>query len=129
MNKIRQIALYRALFLFLAMGAVLTMPSCKKYGDPAAAGMTETVMKKNESNKKVGHFIETTLVANTSGYNAARIDPTLVNAWGLAFSSTGIAWISSQGGHVSDVYNSEGGNVLGPVHIPSPVAAEGGNPT
>lgn len=78
--------------------------------------------------KKIGHFIQTNLVSDVSGW-APHIDPTLVNAWGLAWSPTGIAWIGSQAGHVSNVYNSEGNTVLGPVNIPSPGASTGGNPT
>ena len=78
--------------------------------------------------KKIGHFTQTNLVSDVMGW-APHIDPTLVNAWGLAWSPTGIAWIGSQSGHVSDVYNREGGTVLGPVNIPSPGGTTGGNPT
>jgi uncharacterized protein (TIGR03118 family) len=78
--------------------------------------------------KKIGHFTQTNLVSDVMGW-AAHTDPTLVNAWGLAWSPTGIAWVGSQGGNVSDVYNSEGNTILGPVNIPSPVGTTGGNPT
>jgi uncharacterized protein (TIGR03118 family) len=129
MNKIKSIALQRPAFLLLAFIALFSIPSCKKYNGESSSAADDVGMKKNQSNKKVGHFTQVNLVANTTGYNAARIDPTLINAWGLAFSASGIAWVSSQGGHVSDVYNSEGGTVLGPVNIPLPAAPEGGNPT
>ena len=78
--------------------------------------------------KKIGHFTQTNLVADVMGW-ANHTDPTLINAWGLAWAPSGIAWIGSQGGHVSDVYNSEGNTVLGPVNIPSPGGSTGGNPT
>ncbi|HEY6954647.1 MAG TPA: TIGR03118 family protein, partial [Flavisolibacter sp.] len=78
--------------------------------------------------KKIGHFTQTNLVSDVTGW-APHIDPTLVNAWGLAWSPSGIAWIGSQGGHVSNVYNNAGTTVLGPVNIPSPGGTTGGNPT
>jgi uncharacterized protein (TIGR03118 family) len=53
----------------------------------------------------------------------------LKNAWGIAFSATGTPWIGAQAGHVSTVYNREGGTQLAPVNIPSPGGTEGGNPT
>ena len=60
--------------------------------------------------------MQVNLVANNNEYGAARIDPVLMNAWGLTFSPNGIAWIGAQAGHVSTVYNGEGAFVLGPVH-------------
>ena len=82
-----------------------------------------------KSVKQIKDFVQINLVANNSEYPPARIDPVLINAWGLAFSPNGFAWIGAQGGHVSTVYNSEGGQVRPPVNIPSPGGAVGGNPT
>ncbi|HVG14808.1 MAG TPA: TIGR03118 family protein [Chitinophagaceae bacterium] len=79
--------------------------------------------------KMVGEFKQVNLVANKEGYGATRIDPLLINAWGIAFSSGGTPWIGSQGGHVSPVYNSEGAQARPPVNIPSPGGPTGGNPT
>jgi len=101
---------------------------CKKTATPAA-GSEEILSSSDNSGKQVGQFMQVNLVANNNEYGAARIDPVLMNAWGLTFSPNGIAWIGAQAGHVSTVYNGEGAFVLGPVHIPSPGAAEGGNPT
>jgi len=78
--------------------------------------------------KKIGHFSQTNLVSDVAGW-AAHTDPTLINAWGLAWAPSGIAWIGSQAGHVSNVYDREGNTVLGPVTIPSPGGTTGGNPT
>ena len=74
-------------------------------------------------------FTQVNLVGNNDEYNPARVDPLLVNGWGLAFSPTGIAWISAEGTGVSTVYNSEGSQVLPAVSIPSPGGATGGHPT
>jgi uncharacterized protein (TIGR03118 family) len=74
-------------------------------------------------------FTQVNLVGNNDEYGASRVDPLLLNAWGLTFSPTGIAWLSAQAAGVSTVYNSEGLQVLPAVSIPSPGGATGGNPT
>jgi len=74
-------------------------------------------------------FRQVNLVANNNEYDPSNVDPKLLNAWGLAFSGNGIAWISSQAGHVSTIYDKEGNTLLAPVNIPSPRGATGGNPT
>jgi len=77
------------------------------------------------------NFNQVNLVGNNDEYGNPHIDPHLLNAWGLSFSSTGIAWISSQAGHVSTVYDKDG-NMLAArpeVAIPSPTATTGGMPT
>src|ERR1700761_1438734 len=63
-------------------------------------------------------FQEVVLVANNAIYHPGLVDPTLVNAWGLAWSPTGIAWPNSQGGHVSELYTADGAMVRPPVKIP-----------
>ncbi|MEP7142883.1 MAG: TIGR03118 family protein [Ferruginibacter sp.] len=83
----------------------------------------------NHPGKLKRNFSQINLVANSGAYMATRQDPTLVNAWGLAFSSGGTAWPASQGGHVSQVYSSEGVEARPPVNIPSPAGPTGGNPT
>ncbi|MBC7888115.1 MAG: TIGR03118 family protein [Ferruginibacter sp.] len=79
--------------------------------------------------KQKRSFAQINLVANSDGYMATRLDPLLINPWGLAFSSGGTPWIGSQGSHVSNVYNSEGAQVRPAVNIPSPGGPTGGNPT
>jgi uncharacterized protein (TIGR03118 family) len=66
---------------------------------------------------------ETDLISNVKGA-ALVTDPTLVNAWGLAFNPSGIAWISANGSGISNVYNAQGAQVIPSVTIPSP---QGGN--
>lgn len=80
-------------------------------------------------NKELKDFKQVNLVGNNNEYSPAHIDPLLVNAWGIAFTGNGIAWIGSQAGHVSTVYDREGATVRPAVNIPSPVASTGGNPT
>jgi uncharacterized protein (TIGR03118 family) len=109
-----------SVFLLLVL---LIAPGCQKLLDKLPD------LGHNKPPLMVGDFNQVNLVANTAAYNATRIDPLLVNAWGIAFSSGGTPWIGSQGGHVSPVYNSEGAQARAAVAIPSPGGPTGGNPT
>jgi len=118
----------------LAVLASLLFVGCQKEGRSTnelnQQDMLSASAQKQNENKKIGHFNQVNLTANRAGYGAMNIDPLLQNAWGIAFSSGGTPWIGSQAGHVSNVYNPEGVPIaLNPVHIPNPVATEGGNPT
>jgi len=75
-------------------------------------------------------FTQVNLVGDNDEYNPARIDPALVNAWGITFSSGGTVWISAEATGKSTVYNKDG-VILGisPVSIPSPTETVGGHPT
>jgi uncharacterized protein (TIGR03118 family) len=74
-------------------------------------------------------FSTVNLVASDATFTGARVDTHLLNGWGLAFSGTGTAWISSPGDHSAVVYNSTGAQVLAPVSIPTHGATTGGIPT
>ncbi len=74
------------------------------------------------------NFKQVNLVANTSEYQPVTVDPTLLNAFGIAWSPNGIAWVNSVGGHVSELYSAEGAIVRTPVNIPSPADTIGGLP-
>jgi uncharacterized protein (TIGR03118 family) len=120
-------------FLFLAAIAV-TFSGCKKSIDAPASGSSLQEKSEHtgsdENGKKIGHFNEVNLISSSAEYNPLRLDPTLINAWGIAFAPSGIPWVSSQGGHVSEVYDREGIPLaISPVHIPLPGLTEGGNPT
>jgi uncharacterized protein (TIGR03118 family) len=75
------------------------------------------------------NFEQVNLVDNNGEYNAPHTDPQLINAWGLTFTPNGIAWVNSESGHVSAVYDKEGGTIRPPVAIPSPTGADDGHPT
>lgn len=85
--------------------------------------------KSNDSKEDLRNFVVANLVDNNGRYGARHQDPTLINAWGLAFSPTGIAWVNSNGGWVSEVYTAEGAMLRPPVRIPTPTDTMGGNPT
>ena len=100
---------------------IISFSSCHKVG--------EYWHGKDHSKQDLGNLTQVNLVANNASYGASRVDPNLLNAWGIAFSATGTPWISSTGAGVSVIYNREGIQVLAPVNIPSPGGATGGTPT
>jgi uncharacterized protein (TIGR03118 family) len=85
--------------------------------------------KANMNNQDLQNFQQVNLVANSSAYSPVLVDPTLHNAWGLAWAPSGIAWVNSMGGHVSELYTGEGAIVRPPIGIPSPTDTIGGLPT
>jgi uncharacterized protein (TIGR03118 family) len=118
--------------LFFILSFILFNPGCQKnHEEPAIAPDEELsdMAARGGGDHPLNDFKQVSLVANDAMYGAARVDTVLINAWGIAFSAGGVPWIGSQGGHVSTVYNREGGQQLAPVHIPSPAGNEGGNPT
>ena len=72
---------------------------------------------------------QTNLVADTAGYGAAKIDPALKNAWGIAVNPTGVVWISANHSATSPVYDKTGATLRPPVTIPSVNAGDPGAPT
>lgn len=90
--------------------------------------MSDNALSKKPLKQKK-NFVQTNLVANTSAYNASRVDPLLQNAWGLAFTPNGFAWISAQEAHVSTIYTGEGAQVRPAVTVPTSGGATGGDPT
>lgn len=62
-------------------------------------------------------YHQTNLVADVAGYGAARVDPALVNPWGISFSPTSPLWISAAGTSVSVVYDKDGLTRIPPVTI------------
>jgi uncharacterized protein (TIGR03118 family) len=74
-------------------------------------------------------FQQVNLVANNSNYGAVTVDPTFVNGWGIAFASSGPAWVSAEGTGLSTIYNAAGAILRAPVTIPTNGASTGGSPT
>lgn len=109
----------------------LLVSGCQKTFDRQMNSQQLDAMNSN-SRKPVmqkKNFSQTNLVANNSSYGAARVDPLLQNAWGLAFSPNGFAWISANGASVSTVYTGEGAQVRPAVAIPSATSSTGGTST
>lgn len=76
------------------------------------------------------NFTIVNMVASDASITAGRIDPKLINAWGISFSAGGTPWISSTGDHSTAVYNgTTGAQQLAAVTIPTHGATTGGLPT
>ena len=84
---------------------------------------------KNNTPKALKDFNQVNLVSNSSAFSPAHNVAALQNAWGLAFSSGGTAWVNAEAGHISALYDKEGVTVRTPVNIPSPTDTIGGSPT
>jgi uncharacterized protein (TIGR03118 family) len=98
----------------------------------AIAVLVFTTIASRADNKKEG-FDWTNLVSDIAGV-AERVDPNLVNPWGIVPSSNNTIWIANNGTGTSTLYNTDGvpvpvGNPL-VVAIPTAAAnTEGANPT
>src|ERR1700744_67015 len=65
------------------------------------------------------NIIQTNLVSNNAGANAAKTDTNLANAWGLAANPNGAIWVSSNHKSLTTVYDSTGQTLIPPVTIPT----------
>lgn len=100
---------------------LMVISSCKKEIKESAPLESQAQAEKD--------FTQVNLVGDNDEYSPARIDPNLVNGWGIAISPGGTFWVSSEGKGVSLVYNKDGGEVRAAVSIPSPGSASGGHPS
>jgi uncharacterized protein (TIGR03118 family) len=68
---------------------------------------------------------ETNLFADTDA-GAAKVDPNLLNPWGLAFNPTGPAWISDNHTGLATLYTTAGGGAIVPLVVQIPLPDGGG---
>jgi len=113
------------------MSAVILVnfSSCRKSDAETNASLASVSAANKQNPQSVKDFTQVNLVGNNAEYNPARIDPLLVNAWGISFSTGGTIWISAEGTGKSAVYNKDGNQVLAAVTIPSSTGPSGGHPT
>lgn len=105
------------------------MPGRKSMLVVALAAIAFSCNKPPADTHALRDFKQVNLVANTSEYHPVTIDPTLLNGFGIAWSPGGVAWVNSVGGHVSELYTSEGAIVRSPIKIPSSSDTVSGLPT
>lgn len=119
--------------LWVALCLLLITTGCKKNIETPVDDLNSSSHKGNIPDEKRfnrNDFDQVNLVGNDNTFNPARVDPNLVNAWGMAFVPSGPDWISSQAMGLSVIYNTLGADVRPPVTIPSPGSAtDGGHPT
>jgi len=92
-------------------------------------GFSVSCRKANIDKNDLRDFDQVNLVSNNGADGPVLNDPTLQNAWGIAWSPTGIAWVNSEASHLSHLYTGEGAIVRPAVNIPSPTDTIGGAPT
>jgi len=74
-------------------------------------------------------YAETKLVANVAALGASIVDPNLANPWGLAFSPTGVLWVSDNHSGTATLYDAAGAKLPLVVTIPPGAGATRGAPT
>jgi uncharacterized protein (TIGR03118 family) len=84
---------------------------------------------KDDKTTSSTNFTQVNLVGNSATYAGVRVDPNMLNGWGIAFGPTGAAWVSAEGSGTSAVYDKDGNQVLAAVTIPSATASTGCHPT
>jgi uncharacterized protein (TIGR03118 family) len=92
-------------------------------------GLFVSCQKANFDKNDLRDFQQVNLVSNNGANGPVLTDPSLQNAWGIAWSPTGIAWVNSEASHLSHLYTGEGAIVRPAVNIPSPTDTIGGAPT
>jgi uncharacterized protein (TIGR03118 family) len=126
----KQMLLSTKVGLIPLLAMILLNFSCKKNFEKSA---DQSVSAASLSSEKIPQslkdFTQVNLIGDEDEYNPARIDPLLVNAWGMSFSPGGVVWVSAEATGKSFVVNKDGGQILPPVSIPSPTDTVGGHPT
>ncbi|MGE5411391.1 MAG: TIGR03118 family protein [Clostridiales bacterium] len=124
---------YQFIFASIVVFLILIISGCTDNAPTVAPGTADksgnTQLNKASGENEKNAYQQTNLVSDISGFSAARIDPNLVNAWGLAVSPTGNFWISANGTGLSVVYDNMGNQTLPPVTIPTVNNAPGGTPS
>lgn len=115
MSTVKSAIYPKAIFLLIILSIIIG--SCHKDENNSSTSGSTT------------NFTRVNLVSNNSQDSGVKVDASLVNGWGIAFSPTGNPWVSSADGSVALAYDASGNQVLPPVSIPSASASTGGHPT
>src|SRR5260370_17741325 len=73
-------------------------------------------------------YVQHNLVSDLQGA-ADRVDPALVNPWGIVASPTSPFWVADNASGLSTLYNGSGGMIALKVAIPAPGGKPGGAAT
>lgn len=125
--KKRKLTMQRIALSFLLL--VVVFSGCKKNDPEAGSTGKDNSLASRPHPMNLRGFEQINLVSDVAEYNPRHIDVNLVNAWGIAFSATGIPWISSADKGLSVIYDTSGNTVRPPVSIPFHGDPNGGNPT
>ena len=103
------------------------------YRSAVAAGLVAVVACSSDNSPTTPvlptAYAETKLVADDASLGATTLDASLVNPWGIAFSSGGTMWVSDNGTSLSTLYDGTGAKLQLAVGIPQAGGSAGGKPT
>lgn len=113
------------------LAATVLIGACSRdlVTDPPSAASSQSVLANRADDGAGSSYQVVYLVADTDGFNALRIDPNLVNGWGLAITSNSTLWVSSNGPGLAVNYDGRGRQVHAPITIPARESATGGTPS
>jgi uncharacterized protein (TIGR03118 family) len=109
---------------YILVSLLMLITACQK--QPVQEVQSVSSDQSSKHPKILREIEQVNLVADVDGYKAGRLDPNLVNAWGLTFSPTGIPWVNSNGKGLSLVLRQDGSQLIPPVAIPTPEDPNGG---
>ena len=121
--------LSKAAYPAFALALITVIFSCQKNVEKTTPAIEEIATKAIPP-KELKDFVQVNLVGDNDEYNPARIDPNMVNGWGISFPASGPAWVSAEGTGKSLVLNGDGSPVaISPVTIPPAGLAPSSHPT
>jgi uncharacterized protein (TIGR03118 family) len=85
--------------------------------------------KMNIDKNDIRNFQQVNLVSSDGSGSPVLTEPSMLNAWGLAWAPSGVAWVNAEAGHVSELFSGEGVKLRAGINIPSPTDAVSGAPT
>jgi uncharacterized protein (TIGR03118 family) len=96
--------------------ALFAATGCQKNIEQPVSNSTDATSQSNAANERrlKGNFQQVNIVSNDARMNPMTIDPTLVNAWGLAFDSSGSAFVNSSLFNECVTYNVATGTYVKP---------------
>lgn len=102
--------------LLITIGSFLLNSGCKKSDSTVNNIITST------------SYQQVTLVADSAGFNAGRLDPMLLNAWGIAIRPNGEIWLAVNHSGAAIIYDHSGAQLSSPVNIPLGSLPNGASP-
>jgi uncharacterized protein (TIGR03118 family) len=112
-SNITKASLTTAIFLLISI--LILNTGCKK--------------KETTPAPMAANYQQVNLVADTASFGAARIDATLLNAWGIAIRPTGAFLISTNHSGAAVIYDNNGAQLAAPLNIPLGANPNGASPT
>src|SRR3954464_10644842 len=112
-----------AIIVLALAGAACGIDTAPADADSEQAGVAASSEALSTTTRFTRRVHRIDIVSDQAG--ALALDTTLVNAWGLAFSPTGVAWVSSNEQGLAEIYDVHGTRVAPAVTVPPPPGATG----